>query len=182
MPDSYIIKDQHAVYFLTFQIVAWVDIFTRKCYKDMVVDAFNFCVDNKHLNVHAWVIMSNHVHCIVSNAAGALSDTIRDLKRHTAKHILAGIREVPESRRDWMLHQFRLAGRQQAGNKEFQVWTHENHAVEISPYIKDMGKSKLDYIHDNPVRAGYVERPEDYLYSSARDYAGNKGLIKLAMW
>ena len=182
MPGSYTIKDQHAIYFLTFQIVAWVDIFTRKCYKDIVVDAFNFCVDNKQLQVHAWVIMSNHVHCIVNSACGALSDTVRDLKRHTAKYILLGIEEVSESRKDWILYQFRLGGRQQAGNKQFQVWTHENHAVEINPYIKDMGKSKMDYIHANPVRAGYVENPEDYLYSSARDYAGLKGLIKLAMW
>jgi putative transposase len=80
MPDSYVIKDQKGMYFLTFQVVAWVDIFTRKRYKDIVVDAFNFCIKNKGLQVHSWCIMSNHVHCILSSKTGELSNTIRDLK------------------------------------------------------------------------------------------------------
>jgi len=182
MPDTYNIRDQHAAYFLTFQVVAWVDVFTRKQYRDIVVDAFNYCADNKQLQVHAWVIMSNHLHCILSSANGTLSDTIRDLKRHTARHILQMVQEPAESRRDWILYQFKYAAKQQVRNKDFQLWTHENHAVEISPYVKDMAESKLHYVHYNPVRAGLVERPEDYLYSSARDYAGIEGLIKLVMW
>ena len=93
MPESYVIKDQFATYFLTFQIVGWLDIFTRKRYRDIVVDSFNYCVEQKQLQVHAWVIMSNHVHCIVTGTNGLLSDTIRDLKRHTAKEILKSIQE-----------------------------------------------------------------------------------------
>ena len=77
MPDSYVIKDQQGVYFLTFHIVGWLDIFTRKRYRDIVVDAFNYCVATKGLRVHAWCMMSNHVHCILSSATGTLSDTIK---------------------------------------------------------------------------------------------------------
>jgi REP-associated tyrosine transposase len=182
MPDSYVIKDQDASYFLTFQIVAWVDIFTRKRYRDIIVDAFNYCIDQKGLKVHGWVIMSNHVHCILSSTNGKLSDTIRDFKRHTAKQILESVQEGDESRRVWILFQFKHAAKQHVRNKNYQVWTHENHAVEISPYIKDMAASKLNYIHNNPVEAGIVEKAEDYLYSSARDYAGMNGLVKLEMW
>jgi REP-associated tyrosine transposase len=182
MPDSYVIKDQHASYFLTFQIVAWVDLFTRKRYRDIIVDAFNYCAEKKGLQVHAWVIMSNHVHCILSSSSGMLSDTIRDLKRHTAKQLLQSLREEPESRREWILFQFSHAAQQHARNKDYQVWTHENHAIEISPYIKGMSKSRLYYIHNNPVKNGLVEDAEDYVYSSARDYAGRKGLVKLVMW
>jgi putative transposase len=182
MPDSYVIKDQFGTYFLTFQIVAWVDIFTRKRYRDIVVDAFNYCINHKQLQVHAWVIMSNHVHCILSSRNGSLSDTIRDFKRHTAKTILQSIQEEAESRREWMLFQFKRAAQQHVRNKEYQVWTHESHAVGIDPYIKDMGSSKLHYIHQNPVEAGIVENAADYLYSSAVDYAGKKGLVKLVMW
>ena len=182
MPESYVIKDQFASYFLTFQIVGWLDIFTRKCYRDIVVDSFNYCVEQKQLQVHAWVIMSNHVHCIVTSKNGLLSDTIRDLKRHTAKEILKSIQEPGESRRELILQQFREAAKMHVRNKEFQVWTHENHAVEISPYIREMGLSKLTYIHQNPVEAGIVENAEEYLFCSARDYAGRKGLIKLLMW
>ena len=182
MPDSYTIKDQYGTYFLTFQVVAWVDLFTRKRYRDIVVDAFNYCIEHKQLQVHAWVIMSNHVNCILSSRNGTLSDTIRDLKRHTAKTILESIQDEPESRRVWMLFQFKQAAQQHVRNKEYQLWTHENHAVAIDPYLKNMGESKLHYIHNNPVEAGIVENAADYLYSSAVDYAGKKGLVKLAMW
>ncbi len=182
MADSYVIKDQQAAYFFTFQIVSWADLFTRKSYRDIIVDAFNYCIERKNLQVHAWAIMSNHVHCILSSSNAKLSGTVRDFKRHTAKQILQTMEQGPESRREWILFQFRRAAQQHVRNKEFQVWAHESHAIEISPYIKDMSKSKIDYIHNNPVENGLVENAEDYLYSSARDYAGRKGLVKLAMW
>jgi len=179
MPESYVIKDQQGVYFLTFQIVSWLDIFTRKRYRDIVVDAFNYCVATKGLRVHAWCIMSNHVHCILSSANGTLSDTIRDLKRHTAKQILLSVQSEPESRRDWLLQGFKQAATAHVRNKDYQVWTHENHAVGIDGHISDMFASKLNYIHNNPVKEGLVDNAVDYVYSSARDYAGKKGLINL---
>lgn len=182
MPDSYIIKDQFAKYFLTFQVVHWLDIFTRKRYRDIITDSFNYCVAHKELQVHAWVIMSNHVHCILSSSSGTLSDTIRDFKRHTAKQILESVQTEVESRREWLLEQFTKAAQQHVRNKDFQVWTHENHAVELSPFINGMSDSKLHYIHNNPVEAGLVERPEDYLYSSAGDYCGaRKGMVRLVL-
>ena len=178
MPDSYVIKDQAGVYFLTFQVVAWVDIFTRKRYKDIVVDAFNYCIEHKGLQVHSWCIMSNHVHCILSSKVGELSNTIRDLKRHTSKTILHSIQQETESRREWILFQFKRAAQQHTRNNENQLWTHENHAVAIDGYVKDMLAIKLNYIHNNPVKEGYVDKPEDYVYSSARDYYNTvKGLI-----
>jgi len=179
MPDSYVIKDQSGVYFLTFQVVAWVDIFTRRRYRDILVDALNFCIEHKNLKVHSWCIMSNHVHCILSSGSGKLSDTIRDLKRHTSKTILQSVMEEPESRREWILFQFKKAAQQHVRNNDYQVWTHENHAIGIDGYVKDMLASKLNYIHNNPVKAGIVENAADYLYSSARDYEGMKGLVKV---
>lgn len=181
MPDSYVIKDQQGVYFLTFQVVAWVDIFTRKRHKDIIVDAFNFCIKNKGLQVRSWCIMSNHVHCILSSKTGELSNTIRDLKRHTSKTILQSIEQEPESRREWMLFLFKKAAQQHTRNNEYQLWTHENHAVGIDDsYVKNMFTSKLEYIHNNPVKEGYVTKAEDYLYSSARDYNGLNGLIDIS--
>ncbi len=128
------------------------------------------------------MIMSNHVHCLVSSKTGKLSDTVRDLKRHTATMILEIINEETESRREWILFQFHHAAVQHKCNESLQVWTHENHAVEIDPYVRDMGQTKMDYIHNNPVRAGLVQCPEHYVYSSAGDYCGRKGMIRLDMW
>jgi putative transposase len=179
MGAAYQVNDQKAVYFLTFQVVGWIDIFTRQVYRDIVVDSFTFCVQNKQLNIHAWVIMSNHVHCILSSENGKLSDTIRDLKGYTSKEILKQIESGIESRRDWMLHQFKYFAGQHSRNENYQLWTHENHAEELAPYKPATGRIKLNYIHDNPVRAGIVGNAEDYLYCSAMDYAGKKGLVDI---
>jgi len=123
--------------------------------------------------------MSNHVHCILSSRNNNLSGVVRDFKRHTSKQLLKSILEEPESRREWMLYQFRRAAQQHLRNENYQIWTHENHAVEIDPHISDMFESKLNYIHTNPVKEGIVENCFEYLYSSAVDYTGKKGLVKL---
>ena len=182
MGYAYQIRDQKGCYFLTFQVVGWIDIFSRQTYRDIVVDSFNFCVREKELNVHAWVIMSNHVHCILSSNTGKLSDTIRDLKGFTSKQILSTVLNSNESRKEWMLHEFGYQATTHNRNENFQLWTHENHAEELLPEIPEKGAVKLNYIHQNPVRAGIVAETEHYVYSSALDYAGGKGLIALSIW
>ena len=80
--DRYRIGDQHAAYFLTFTIVDWVDIFTRKEYKLVITDSLNYCIAEKGLEVFAWVLMSNHLHLIARAKEGfVLSHTIRDFKK-----------------------------------------------------------------------------------------------------
>ncbi len=173
---GYCIRDQEAIYFLTFQIVGWIDIFTRSKYKDIIVDSLNYCCSNKQLKVHAWVIMSNHVHCIISSTNGKLSDTIRDLKRHTSKTILNAILNENESRKDWMINQFKYFASRHKRNELYQFWTHENHPIELQGSLI---KQRLNYVHNNPVRANIVAKPEDYLYSSALDYSGEKGFVPI---
>lgn len=119
------------------------------------------------------------MHCILSSEAGKLSDTIRDLKGYTSKEILKLVETGIESRKDWMLHQFKFFAGQHSRNEKYQLWTHENHAMELSPYRPRISQVKLNYIHENPVRAGIVARTEDYLYSSAVDYTGKKGLVDI---
>lgn len=173
---GYRIKDQEAYHFLTFQIVGWIDVFTRKIYRDIVVDSFNFCNQSKGLKIYGWVIMSNHVHCILRSPEGRLSDTIRDLKRHTSKYMLESVDMAIESRRDWMLHQFKYFASRHSRNEKYQLWTHNNHPIQLS---SNMFEQRLDYIHNNPVKSGIVESPEEYLYSSARNYCGLKGLVEI---
>jgi REP element-mobilizing transposase RayT len=156
------------LYFLTFQIVGWVDIFTRRIYKDIVIDSFRYCQNNKGLNLFAYVIMSNHIHLLAQSETGNLSGFIRDFKSFTSRKFLDLLDEGIESRRDWMKLVFEYHGKFK--NKQTnQVWTHENHAEEI--YSQKFIEQKVAYIHNNPVKAGIVTRPEDYLYSSARNYA-----------
>jgi len=169
MSAGYQIKDQEALYFLTFQIVDWVDLFTRKVYKDILIDSFKYSMENKGFQIFAYVIMSNHVHLIANSSHGKLSDTIRDLKKFTSRKIIETIEEINESRKIWILNRFKVNASKHKVNRNYQVWTHENHAVLL--YSNKFINQKIEYIHHNPVKAGIVEKPEDYLYSSARNYA-----------
>ncbi|MGK0314890.1 MAG: putative transposase [Saprospiraceae bacterium] len=99
------ITNQNNIHLITPTIVGWLDIFTRKLYKDILIESFKFCIENKGLNVHAYVIMSNHLHLIVSAKEGfELSGIIRDFKAFTAKAIINELLTNPkESRQKWML-------------------------------------------------------------------------------
>ncbi|MFP5471948.1 MAG: REP-associated tyrosine transposase [Bacteroidia bacterium] len=177
MPTGYQIKNQDYPHFLTLQIVEWVDIFTRQVYRNIIVDALNFCINQKQLIVYGYVIMSNHVHLIAQSSNNNLSATIRDFKSFTSKEMLKYIETGIESRDEWMLNIFKKAALKHKRNSNYQVWTHENHALEVHSY--QFFRSKLDYLHANPIRAGIVKNAEDYLYSSATNYAGENGLVQV---
>jgi REP element-mobilizing transposase RayT len=81
MPTGYQIQDQSKPHFLTFQVVYWIDIFTRKVYRDMVINSLKYCQQEKGLEIFAWVIMSNHIHILARSSTSKLSDTIRDFKK-----------------------------------------------------------------------------------------------------
>ncbi len=178
--DGYKIRDQHAVHFITFAVVEWVDVFTRKAYANIVLESLRYCIHNKGLKVHAWCIMSNHVHLILSATDGNLSDILRDFKKFTSKSVIYAIEtSKDESRKNWMLWIFKKAGEKNSRNLSYQFWRQDNHAIHLDtvPFTLD----KLNYLHNNPVKAGLLERAEDYLLSSARDYyfGGGGGLIPI---
>ena len=176
---GYKIRDQKAVHFITFAVVEWVDALSRQEYRDIIVQSIAFCQRNKGLKLHAWVIMTNHLHLLVSAGADTtLSEILRDFKKHTSTEIINAIeKSETESRQRWMLEIFRDAGRQNARNITNQFWQQDNRPMEC--FSHEFTKQKQDYIHKNPVTAGIVDRPEDYIYSSARDYAGIHGLLKI---
>lgn len=175
--EGYKIRDQSAMHFLTFSVVGWIDIFSRQRYRDILLQSFSFCRKNKILHVGAYVIMSNHAHVIWRAAENNLSDIIRDYKTFTSKAITSAIAKEPESRREWLLYMFNFYANKTNTNDIFKVWTGNNHPEAI--YTDDFLRTKLNYIHQNPVRAGLVAAPEHYLYSSAANYAGQKGLIDI---
>lgn len=182
MAEGYKIRDQEACYFITFAVVEWVDVFTRKEYVDIVIESLRYCQKEKDLLIHAWCIMSNHLHLIVSvKEGGNLSDVLRDFKKFTSKEILKAIENnKQESRRNWMLWIFKSAGTKNSRNEKYQFWQQDNHPIELSN--AEITKSKLNYLHDNPVNAGIVRNAEDYVLSSSSDYYGTeKGAIELSL-
>ncbi len=164
------------LHFLTHTIVDWVDVFTRRELAEVVVTSLNYCVENKGLEVYVWCLMPSHLHMIARAAENSeydLSEIRRDFKKFTSKTIIKTISEIGESRREWMLNHFK------AGSDKFEVWQEGMHPVELSK--RRFTNQKMDYIHNNPVVAGIVREPQDYLLSSATDYylVNRKGLVKI---
>jgi REP element-mobilizing transposase RayT len=167
------------LYYLTLTVVDWVDVFTRPAYRHIIVDALKYCQQHKGLELYAWCLMSNHLHLI----AGAkenyhLSNILRDFKKHTSRTIVEAIlKHENESRRQWMLHRFAFAANLDPKVTNFKFWQDGNEAKEITS--NNFLQQKLDYIHQNPGWAEIVAEPENYLYSSASNYAGQKGLLEV---
>jgi putative transposase len=123
--------------------------------------------------------MTNHVHLIISsNGSQPLEATIRDLKKFSSRQIIQAIEQnSQESRQKWMLWIFRSAAEHNPNNTRYEFWVQNSHPIELS--YTEMISQKLNYIHTNPVEAVIVAKPEEYLYSSAGDYAGLKGMLHI---
>lgn len=177
---GYKIRNKEGIHFITFAVVEWVDVFTRKEYRDILLDSIRYCQKEKGLLIHAWCVMSNHVHLAISTKNNDTSDILRDFKKYTSKKFIGAIVENErESRREWMLQIFSTAGAVNSRNSTYQFWRQDNQPKEL--FSKRFTDQKLNYIHNNPVEAGIVEKAEDYLYSSARDYFYGKqcGLLEI---
>jgi putative transposase len=164
MGFAYTIKDQGGLHFVTFTVHQWVDVFTRSVYVDELLVSLSYCQEYKGLEVFAWVIMSNHVHMIIRTSNNNLSDVIRDFKKYTAKAIFKSITDNPkESRKNWLLKVLNYEGR-------IWFWEEGYHGEEI--FSLEFYNTKVNYIHMNPVRAGMVEKEEEYINSSAGEFHG----------
>src|SRR5258706_2618784 len=158
MSSKYQFRDNSKLYFVSFAIVNWIDVFTRKEYKNIILNSLRHCQEKKGLELYAWVIMTNHVHLIIGSGTNLLSNIMRDFKRHTSLKLREAIETNSyESRREWMLELFEKAGKANNNNDRYQFWQQDNHPIELAtPKIMHQ---KLDYIHNNPVVAGIVEKP-----------------------
>ena len=178
--DRYKISDQYATYFSTLTIIKWIDLFSRRNYRDILVDSLNYCHKNKGLEVFSYVIMSNHMHLIArTHPPFKFSDFLRDYKKFTSKAIMKEMDLINESRREWLVDKFEFEARKTGRAENCKIWKDSNHAIEIDGKVSLW--QKINYIHDNPVRAGLVAEPEHYIYSSARDYTGKKGVLTVSV-
>ena len=169
MSNAYKFNNPEGLYFVTSTVVGWIDVFTRDEYRNTLLDSFRFCQQNKGLELFAWVLMTNHFHLIArAGKDNKLEHILRDLKKITSRRIIKAIIENPkESRKEWMRYMFERYGKYNANNKQYQFWQQDNHPIEL--WSPEVIKQKLDYIHNNPVKNGYVTEAKDYKYSSAID-------------
>lgn len=182
MSTHYRIGDQQIPHFFTLTLVEWVDLFSRQWYKDILLENLCFYTKNQQFVLHAYVVMTNHVHLIASAGPTVkLAEGIRSLKRFTAKKIFDTLikDDLQEPRRHWLRWIFEAQGKKSSSNEHFKIWIHENHPVELGSAA--LQEQRLEYIHQNPVRAGICYRAEDYVYPSAAAYAGEESLVPLVM-
>jgi REP element-mobilizing transposase RayT len=153
-------------YFITCTVVQWVDVFTRSIYADVLIDSLKYCQQHKELEIYGYVIMPSHIHMIVRHEGAQLDKIIGHFKSFTAKEILKLIESAQEeSREKWLLHMFAYAARFHQQHAQYMFWQYTKHPVELSNH--KIFQQKLDYIHHNPLEAGYVTEAEKWYYSSA---------------
>jgi putative transposase len=170
----------HACYFLTFNTVDWVDIFIRPVYKQIIVHSLNYFIDHKGLNVYSWCLMTNHLH-LLAQARGnnVIAEIEKEYKSFTTKKILEDIDTEPAIRKTWMMEHFENFGNMLGLLKKFHVWQTCSNPIFIDLNKREALIEQIENIHNNPVRDRIVDSAADYMYSSARDYAGMKGLVRI---
>jgi putative transposase len=175
------IQGRQACYFITFNTVDWVDVFIRPVYKQVIVHTLNHFIDNKGLTVYAWSLMTNHLHLLAQAREGyVIAEIEKEFKSFTTTKILEAIDTEPEARKDWMLKRFENFSNMLGLLKKFHVWQSSSNPVFIDMKKTELLIDHILFIHENPVRDRFVDTAADYPYSSARDYAGMKGLVKIA--
>ena len=176
MSRKYKFHNKEGLYFISFATVYWIDVFTRDEYFHAVVNSLDHCRSNMGMELYTWCVMPSHVHLIFRAKDNDPGNLLKSLKVYTSKAIQKLIEENPqESRKEWMLWMMKKAGTTNSNVKSRQFWQQNNKPIELwSPHVIDQ---KVDYIHFNPVEAGFVNEPEHWKYSSAIDYSGGKGLL-----
>ena len=158
------------LYFVTLTTVGWVDVFIRNDYKNILLENLKYCQQNEKVEIYCYVIMSNHIHMICRLQDKDLKELLGRFKSYTSKQIIKAIENNPqESRKEWLLYLFNYFAKANKQYSKNHFWQYTMHPVLL--YSKDVIKQKMDYIHNNPVRAGLVNEPENYIYSSANIFS-----------
>jgi len=152
-------------------VLHWIPVFTRQETVKILLDSIRF-LEKEGLKVYAWVVLENHCHFILQS--DALDRDIARLKSWTAKKM---IQYLAEHNVRQILDQLAFYKKAHKNDRAYQFWQEGAHPELI--HTNEMMKQKIDYIHHNPVKRGYVDEAEYWRYSSARDYCGKKGLLAI---
>ena len=174
MPSLRIHKEnENLPHFVTITAIEWLNIFASKEYFDCIINCLKYCQKNLGLLIYEYVIMTNHIHLIVQAKEGyELSRIVQSFKQFTTKEIL---KIIEVDRREYISRILENSFSKRSTN---QVWQETNYPelIESEQFLQQ----KVSYIHNNPVIKGYVDEPQYYFYSSARNrYLDENSIIKL---
>ena len=169
----YKVLDDNGIYFTTHTVVEWLPIFKEVKYFRIIVESLRYCQEKKGLLIYGYVIMLNHFHLMAQTVVGfKFQNVMRDMKKFTSKRIS---RELEDDGEKLFLYVFKNAGEREKGKRNYKIWQDEYHPQII--YTDEVCRQKLEYMHYNPVRKGFVEKSKDWLYNSARNYILNDDSI-----
>ena len=178
MSRKYKFHNKEGLYFVSFAVVNWIDLFIRNEYCEIIIESLDYCRKNKGLEIYCWCIMTSHVHLIIRAKNNDPETVLGKFKEFTSKKLRKAIEEnLIESRKELILWMFKQAGSTSSNVKEFQLWQHHNKPIEL--WNINVIEQKISYIHQNPVVSGYVNKAEDWKYSSAIDFSGENGLLEI---
>lgn len=173
--SRYVITDPAQPHFLTCTVMEWLPLFSRPALVDILLDCWRYQQARQGLRLYGYVVMENHLHYLAQ--APDLARCVSSFKSYTARRILD---DLEQRGAQSALQRLRFSKRAHKQDREYQLWQEGSHAELVCS--EDAMRQKLDYIHHNPLRRGYVDRPEHWRYSSARDYQGQPGLIGIECW
>jgi len=157
-----------------------MDVFVRPVYKEVIIKALNHFTDTQGLVIYAWCLMTSHIHLLVKTREGNCPAYFeRDFKKFTTPEIIKALEMEMDPRKEWIMQRFEEFGKSLKKIEKFHLWQSCSSPLHIDSDQPHLLLERIDHIHENPVRERIVELPENYLFSSARDYAGLKGLVKV---
>jgi REP element-mobilizing transposase RayT len=170
----YKVYDRKEPHFVTFTILNWLPVFTRKESVDVVIDTLKYLRKSDKLKIYAYVFLENHLHMVLKSSDLVLS--VQKFKSYTAKEIISLLKKAGASK---LLEQFLFNKKSHKNQSRYQIWE-EGYAPKMI-LGEEMMRNKIEYIHQNPVKRGFVDEPWHWRYSSARNYQGMDGLIDVDM-
>ena len=180
MSRKYKVFDISKPYFVTSSIVSWIKIFNVYNITDILIESIKYCQLSKGLEIYAYVIMPDHFHMVCRSISyKTLSEIFRDLKKYTSRSIIKYLKENTNNTYSAWLDKFRIDKNTHDLNEHYRLWQDGYNPKELSS--NKFIDQKIDYIHNNPVKAGLVSKPDDYIYSSARNYSEKEGVIDVVV-
>ena len=173
--SRYVVLEPDKPHFLTCTVVEWLPVFTRPDSVRILLDCWSHLRTNEGLRLFGYVILENHLHFVAQ--APRLDKCVSSFKSFTAARLIELLKAHQAER---LLARLRFAKRAHKEDREFQFWQEGSHAEMI--FTEPVMREKLEYIHQNPVKRGYVDQPEHWRHSSARNYQGLPGVIEVDRW
>ena len=172
--SRYQFGEERQPHFLTATVVDWLPVFTRQETADILFSSWRYLQENQNMRLYGFVVLENHLHVVAQS--NNLPATWTRFKSYTARRI---IDYLQQQRIEIFLQHMRSSLKARRGDRTYQFWQEGSHPQMIEG--RPMLVQKLSYIHQNPVKRGYVDKPEHWRWSSARNYAGQDNLLDVFM-